>query len=182
MAARVVRVRTAKLSATPLRAAATLLVVFVAVGLAWYLGSPLFVRTYRSDAAPAPASAAPRPADDAASAPATAATLVVAMGELRYVDAIHNGKGPVRIVDVGGERFVRFEDVALTNAPDVHVYLSRESGGKWTEATSLYLGPLKATNGSFNYGVPAGTDTAQYRSVVVWCRAFGVLISWADLG
>ena len=111
----------------------------------------------------------------------TAKTLLLAMGELRYVDAIHNGKGPVRIVDVGGERFVRFEDVALTNAPDVHVYLSRESGGKWTEATSLYLGPLKATNGSFNYGVPAGTDTAQYRSVVVWCRAFGVLISWADL-
>jgi len=87
----------------------------------------------------------------------------------------------VRIVDIGGQRFVRFEDVAITNAPDVHVYLSRETGGKWAETTSLYLGPLKATNGSFNYELPAGTDVAPYKSVVVWCRAFRVLITWADL-
>ena len=101
-------------------------------------------------------------------------------GELNFVDDIHNGKGPVRIVDVGGQRFVRFEDVAISNAPDVHVYLSRETGGKWDEGTSLYLGALKATNGSFNYELPGGTDVTSYRSVVVWCRAFHVL-TWADL-
>ena len=28
----------------------------------------------------------------------------------------------------------------------------------------------------------AQTDVAVYHSVVVWCRAFGVLITWADLG
>ncbi len=63
----------------------------------------------------------------------------------------------------------------------MHVYLSRERGGAWSETTSLYLGPLKATNGSFNYEIPAGTDVAIYRSVVVWCRAFSVLVTWADL-
>jgi hypothetical protein len=72
--------------------------------------------------------------------------------------------------------------VAITNAPDIHVYLSRETGGKWTESTSLYLGALKATNGSFNYDVPLNTDLSAYRSVVVWCRVFSVLITWADLG
>ena len=71
--------------------------------------------------------------------------------------------------------------VAITNAPDVHVYLSRETGGSWSEATSLYLGPLKATNGSFNYPIPASLDLSQYKSVVVWCRAFTTLITWADL-
>jgi hypothetical protein len=105
------------------------------------------------------------------------------MGELQYVDAVHNGKGPVRIVDVAGQRLVRFEDVAITNAPDVHVYLSRETGGKWDEGTSVYLGALKATNGSFNYEIPiSAADLTSYRSVVVWCRAFRVLITWADLG
>jgi hypothetical protein len=104
------------------------------------------------------------------------------MGELGFVDAIHNGTGPVRVVEVGGQRFVRFENVAITNAPDIHVYLSHETGGKWTEATSLYLGPLKATNGSFNYDVPANAEVASYKSVVIWCRAFSVLITWADLG
>lgn len=85
------------------------------------------------------------------------------------------------IVRVGEQRFARFENVEITNAPDVHVYLSRETGGKWSESTSLYLGALKATNGSFNYDIPAGTDLAPYQSVVVWCRAFAVLITWADL-
>jgi hypothetical protein len=106
---------------------------------------------------------------------------VLLSGELGYVDAIHNGKGPVQVVEVGGRRFVRFEEVTLTNAPDVHVYLSRETGGKWSDGTSLYLGALKATSGSFNYELPAAADLPSYQSVVVWCRAFRVLITWADL-
>jgi hypothetical protein len=153
--------------------------------LIWYLGSPLFVRTYRNEAlptAPAAAATASGQASPAATAsPGPAAPRVLAMGQLGYVDSIHNGKGPVRLVEVGGQRFVRFEDVAITNAPDVHVYLSRETGGKWNEGTSLYLGALRATNGSFNYDVPAGADVSTYKSVVVWCRAFSVLITWADL-
>ena len=86
------------------------------------------------------------------------------------------------ILRAGSDLFVRFDQVAITNAPDVHVYLSPDTGGKWSESTSLYLGPLKATNGSFNYPVPAGTDVAKYRSVVIWCRQFSVLVTWADLG
>jgi hypothetical protein len=97
------------------------------------------------------------------------------------VDAIHNGKGTVQLIRTGDAVVLRFENVAITNAPDVHVYLSRDTGGKWSEATSLYLGPLKATNGSFNYAVPQDADLAAYRSAVVWCRQFAVLITWADL-
>ncbi len=47
---------------------------------------------------------------------------------------------PVLIVEVGGQRLLRFEDVVLAVPPDVHVYLARETGGKWDEATNLYLG------------------------------------------
>jgi hypothetical protein len=117
-------------------------------------------------------------------APATAAPAaarIVASGELQFVDSIHNGKGPVRLVELGGQRFVRFEGVAITNAPDIHVYLSRDTGGRWADGTSVYLGALKATNGSFNYEVPPGTALGDYKSVVVWCRQFSVLITWADL-
>ena len=76
---------------------------------------------------------------------------------------------------------LRFDNVAITNAPDVHVYLSRETGGKWSETTSRYVGPLKATNGSFNYVLPADADLSADKSVVVWCRQFAVLVTWADL-
>jgi hypothetical protein len=159
---------------------AIVLVAVAAVG--WYLGSPLFIRTTVNEAFPVP-SAAPLPAASASAAAATtaAAPVTLARGELGYVDTIHNGRGAVLLIRAGDAPVVRFDDVAITNAPDVHVYLSREIGGRWAEATSLYLGPLKATNGSFNYVLPAGTDVGPYRSVVVWCRQFAVLITWADL-
>ena len=169
------------LAGHPQRAGGVAVASVVALSIAWYLGSPLFIRTYTNETFPAApaATAAPVSTSGATNAPAVAAR-VLAQGELRYVDAVHNGKGPVRIIELGGQRFVRFEDVAITNAPDIHVYLSRESGGEWSESASLYLGALKATNGSFNYEVPAGMTLDDYKSVVVWCRAFGVLITWAD--
>jgi len=159
--------------------AAVLLVI-----IGWYLGSPLFIRTTVNE--PLPTVARSTASLSASATPLAlispeALTSVLARGELQRVDDIHNGRGPVTLVRVAVTVFVRFEDVAITNAPDVHVYLSRDTGGKWSEATSLYLGPLKATNGSFNYELPAGTDWSAYRSVVVWCRAFAVLVTWADL-
>ena len=173
---------TSFLAGHPVRAGAVVVALLVALSVGWYLGSPLFIRTYTNETLPAvsAATAAPAATSPATTAP-TAVARVLAQGELRYVDTVHNGKGPVRIIELGGQRFVRFEDVAITNAPDIHVYLSRESGGKWSEAASIYLGALRATNGSFNYEVPAGMTVGDYKSVVVWCRAFGVLITWADL-
>jgi hypothetical protein len=174
-------------SAHPAWLVGALLTLAALSAVVWYLASPLFVRTYSNEAVPAPASSVnpsggfPSATGVLNEASPSVGPRVIRSGELGYVDAIHNGKGPVQIVDVGGRRFVRFEDVMLTNAPDVHVYLSRETGGRWAEETSLYLGALKATNGSFNYELPATTDEATYQSVVVWCRAFGVLITWADL-
>ena len=109
------------------------------------------------------------------------AAKILARGELGFVDNLHNGKGEVRLVQVGSPRFVRFESVAITNAPDIHVYLSKDTGGRYVEANTLYLGALRATNGSFNYDIPASADLALYKSVVVWCRAFVTLITWADL-
>ena len=164
-------------------------ILVVAAG--WYLGSPLFIRTTANEALPtaaaAPnATAAPATTAGASAAPApTSTTTVLRRGQLRYVDALHNGTGSVLIgvvsscCPVGERYFLRFEDVAITNAPDVHVYLSPDRGGKWNEASAKYVGPLKATNGSFNYDV-APSDGA-YASVVVWCRAFSVLVTWADL-
>lgn len=130
----------------------------------WYLGSPLFLTTYTNEALPVAADAK-----------------VLVRGELGFIDNLHNGKGEVRVVQAGSQRFVRFEAVAITNAPDIHIYLSKDTGGKYVEANSLYLGALKATNGSFRYDIPASVDLSQYKSVVAWCRNFATLITWADL-
>jgi hypothetical protein len=44
---------------------------------------------------------------------------------------------------------------------------------------SLNLGALKATDGAFNYEVPAGTDVSRFESAIVWCDAFSVLFATA---
>lgn len=159
-------------------------IVACVAALAWYLGSPLFIRTTANEAFPT-ARATTLAAGSATGSVVTAAPpsppVTLASGELGRVDALHNGTGTVLLVRTGEALVLRFENVAITNAPDVHVYLSREQGGKWNEATSVYLGPLKATNGSFNYIVPAEQNSALARSVVVWCRQFSVLVTWADL-
>jgi hypothetical protein len=159
-------------------------IVVCIAALSWYLGSPLFIRTTVNEAFPSTAptrTSATSGSPSASTAPTAAAPVTLAKGELGYVDAIHNGTGAVLLVRTGDAVVLRFDNVAITNAPDVHVYLSRDIGGKWTEATSVYLGPLKATNGSFNYAVPAEADLSLTKSVVVWCRQFSVLITWADL-
>lgn len=167
-------------------------VLVAGAGAAWYLGSPLFLTSYVDESLPlatartpaptfgtAPPSASETmPSTTAGTAPAVT---VLARGQLGFIDNLHNGRGEVQIVRTGTRRFVRFESVAITNAPDIHIYLSKDTGGRYVEANAVYLGPLKATNGSFNYEVPASVDLAQYKSVVVWCRAFTTLITWADV-
>lgn len=173
----------------PYRIAAAGALGLAGLALAWYLGSPLFLTTYADEALPAARTPAPTFGTAVPSAsdpmPSTAAgaqvPVVLVRGELGFIDNLHNGKGLVQVVQIGARRFVRFESVAITNAPDIHIYLSKDTGGKYVEANAVYLGPLRATNGSFNYEVPASVDLAQYRSVVVWCRAFTTLMTWADL-
>ena len=173
----------------PIRVAAALSAVLL-VAIAWYLGSPLFIRTTTNEPLPTTIAIAPTaaPAAPAASASrpipspaAEAGAAILRRGALQYVDALHNGKGRVLIIDIEAHTFLRFEDVSITNAPDVHVYLAKSRDGAWSEQFSTYVGPLKATDGSFNYQLPDGLDVAAYGSVVVWCRAFSVLVTWANL-
>jgi len=167
------------------RIAGIVAIVACVAALAWYLGSPLFIRTTVNEAfpTPGPSVVVGNPASPGTPTATTGAATptTLASGQLGYVDALHNGTGTVLLVRTGDAVTLRFENVAITNAPDVHVYLSRDTGGKWSEATSVYLGPLRATNGSFNYTVPPAADLSLARSVVVWCRQFSVLVTWSDL-
>jgi hypothetical protein len=165
-------------------AQAALAVVLVAAGLfGWWTISPLFLTTTLNEELPvrATATVAPVASIATATAAAPAGPKVLAVGQLQRVDDLHRGTGPVTLVELDGKTFVRFENVAIQNGPDLHVYLARGTGGAYDGGRDLYLGALKATNGSFNYELPGGTPLGDYKSVVVWCRAFTVLFTWADL-
>jgi hypothetical protein len=171
---------------------AAIISALLLVAIAWYLGSPLFIRTTVNEALPTVAASvstahgiSPTSTIAATTPASTPTTSMSHRGQLQYVDALHSGKGTVFLgvisacCPVSDRYFLRFDDVAITNAPDVHVYLSAGRGGNWSTVTSKYLGPLKATNGSFNYDV-APSDAGAYASVIVWSRAFSVLVTWAD--
>ncbi len=157
--------------------------VLVAAGaFGWWTISPLFLTTTLNEDLPARATATVAPAASIGAATATpAGPKILAMGQLQRIDDLHRGTGPVSLVEVDGKTFVRFENVAIQNGPDLHVYLARGMGGAYDGGRDLYLGALKATNGSFNYELPGGTPVGDYKSVVVWCRVFTVLFTWADL-
>ena len=38
------------------------------------------------------------------------------------------------------------------------------------------LGRLRAFKGSQNYAIPTGLDLKKYKSVIIWCEHFSVLI------
>ena len=169
--------------------AAIALALLAAVPLFAYGIVPLFVKSTLVEDLPtaAPSVQIATPATSAgssgeASSPAASPTpglVTLATGQLVRVSAADYGTGAVRIVKLGPDRFLRFEDVDIAGAPDMYVYLSNGTDGK--PGVFADLGKLKATNGSFNYAIPADLDLTSVRSVVVWCRQFTVTVTYALL-
>ena len=101
-------------------------------------------------------------------------------GTFSGADDFHFGRGTASLIETTPSVWVvRFEGFSVRNGPDLYAYLSSNADGYSKDAVEL--GPLKATDGSFNYAVPAGTDVGAARSVVVWCKQFAVLFATAPL-
>jgi len=78
-----------------------------------------------------------------------------------------------------GEWSIRLEDFSVRNGPDLYVYLS--PARKAYADGAIEVAKLKATDGSFNVRLPAGTDPAGARSVLIWCKQFSHLFAYATL-
>jgi hypothetical protein len=184
-------------------------IVALAIGLptAWYLGSPLFIRTELIEPAPAaltesatptptpPASGAvpaisappaavspvsPGPAVAPTAEPTPFAQSVVAGGEFQGADDFHFGEGTASIIETGPGAFtLRFEEFSVRNGPDLYVYLSPDADGYANGAVEL--GTLKATDGAFGYELPEGLDPSEFASAVIWCKQFSVQFAVAAL-
>jgi len=97
-------------------------------------------------------------------------------------DPVHWGKGSVSAY----ERTVFLEpDFEVGPGPAYHVYLVPKvpirSSSDLKGIKHVDLGGLRAFKGSQRYAIPAGVDLKDYPSVIIWCEAFSVLISPADL-
>ncbi len=105
---------------------------------------------------------------------------MIASGEFRGADDFHFGRGQALLIETAPDTYtLRFENFSVRNGPDLFVYLSLDPDGYSDDA--LELGRLKATDGAFNYEIPAGTDVLQFKSAIVWCKPFSVLFAVAPL-
>ncbi len=180
-------------------------IALAVIGLptAWYLGSPLFIRTALDEPAPIvaatlPPSAAPTSGPGAVPSPAvepgpietsgaapspsvTAEPLAAPRsGKFEGADDFHFGRGRASLIETApGTWIVRFENFSVRNGPDLFVYLSPDADGY--VKGSLELGRLEATDGNFNTDVPAGSDVSDVKSVVIWCKQFAVQFAVAAL-
>ncbi|HEV8281009.1 MAG TPA: DM13 domain-containing protein [Candidatus Limnocylindrales bacterium] len=169
----------------PARAAAVgAAFVAVALPLGWYLGSPLFITNTIDEPAPVVAGGVPTatpvlPAATASADP-TPARVAERSGQFHGADDFHFGRGTARLIETAPGAFtVRLENFEVRNGPDLYVYLSSSADGY--AAGAIELGRLKADRGNQNYAVKAGTNVSAVRSVVIWCKQFGVLFATAPL-
>ena len=129
---------------------------------------------------PATAPATAADASDESTADSEAGAQLGALGDWQGADDFHTAEGQALIIETEpGVYILRVENFSVRNGPDLFVYLSRNPDG-WEE-NAVNLGELKATDGAFNYEIPADIDIEEFQSAVVWCRRFAVEFGHATL-
>ena len=88
----------------------------------------------------------------------------------------HFAEGDAKILQVGEEQFLRFENFEVTNGPDLRVYITQ--GGDVKQG--IHLEKLKGSKGAQNY-LLENIDTNVYDTVVIYCQPFGVYFGEAQL-
>lgn len=99
-------------------------------------------------------------------------------GPFEIIDTVaHPASGYIEIIESPEEKLVYYKDYDGTNGPDLKVYLSKD-----LDAKEIYgLGDAKGNRGNLIYGVPLDVDFSDYKYVLTWCEAFGVLFDYAEI-
>ncbi|WP_262391467.1 DM13 domain-containing protein [Nocardiopsis sp. CNR-923] len=110
----------------------------------------------------------------------------VVLAEGDFVSQEHGTSGTVAVLELSdGSRHVRLEDLATSDGPDLHVWITdQEAGGDWfkyRDGRYVTLGELRGTHGSANYEIPADADISGMTSVVIWCDRFSVAFGSAPV-
>lgn len=89
----------------------------------------------------------------------------------------HPASGMVEVIQSPEENLIYFKNYSGTNGPELYVYLSKDKDAK----EFISLGEAKGNKGDIIYGVPLDVDISEYKYVLTWCKAFGVLFDYAQI-
>ncbi|WP_236567608.1 MULTISPECIES: DM13 domain-containing protein [unclassified Nocardiopsis] len=176
----------------PLWAAAGLALLLAAAGLWAFQPWRLFTTRAVEEALPRAAPpAAEREADPAAGEERpedgeSAPDEPVVLGEGGFLTQEHATSGTATVLELAdGSRYVRLTDLATSDGPDLHVWITdQEAGGDWSkyrDGRYVALGPLKGNEGDANYEIPADAELDGMASVVIWCDRFSVAFGSAPV-
>jgi Electron transfer DM13 len=154
------------------------------LGLAYWLISPLFINVQVDEALPGASSA---PASTSSTATSSATPSLAALVSGAFYNVEHDGvAGKATLYkQADGSTVLRLTDFKVLNGPDLYVYASsvtKPDKGNINDANSVNLGKLKGNVGDQNYVIPAGTPPEKLKSIVIWCKTFGVNFASASLG
>ena len=91
-----------------------------------------------------------------------------------FVSLDHETKGDASLVNAEGKNYVRFEDLAGSDGPDLKVVVTTTDldPANMSKDDYVSLGDLKATHGNQNYELPADLDPKDVKKVIIWCEQF----------
>ncbi|WP_010175173.1 DM13 domain-containing protein [Bacillus coahuilensis] len=166
----------------------------VAIFIAWYLVSPLFIDKVVDEAPPEQTSPSqteePMESEEimqmeesekeesTVSEEESPITPTLMTGTFKGADANHDATGNVLAQVDGDNPYIRFEEFEATNGPDLYVYVVKE-GQKTSEGVSL--GKLKGNIGNQNYDLPQNLEIEEGDQLVIWCKQFDVDFGYAQL-
>ena len=138
-----------------------IIALIIILPIVWYLISPIFIDIELDEQAPV-------------NLEENKGMIIL---EGNFKPGNHDVAGKALIIDTRREKVLRFEDFKTINGPDLFIYLSLDL----TNDDFVDLGRIKATKGNINYNLPENIDLTKYNKVLIWCRAFRVLFSYAEL-
>jgi len=125
-------------------------------------------------------SAPPAAAEPAAGGDAAGDADVTTLADGQFEGRAHPTSGSATVITDGTERrFLRFEDFATDNGPDLNVYLVADGD---IDNGFVDLGNLKGNIGNQNYELDPEIDLDVHDTVVIWCVRFSVSFGEAALG
>ena len=103
----------------------------------------------------------------------------------------HHVSGTVKVIQMGNDYYLRFENYEQTQGPDVFVYVTPSPDPDSRSEIDAGLrvlvdggadGGESTKTGNFNQKLPPNFDPAMYEGVGIWCDNFSVPFGSAVLG
>ncbi len=141
------------------------ILIFVIVGVSYWLISPLFINKKVGEKI------------EDISKVGLSSTQIVAQGTFSGLGG-HNAEGSAKLLKIGDRYYLRFEDdFRVTNGPDLFVHFGKNS----QYDAEARVAVLKGNVGGQNYEIPVNINPLDYNEVWIWCRSFSVPFGKATL-